>query len=474
MPSRYSYNYYDYYEYIDDPIDSQYRDNAEILTVIASSSFKVPCSGSNNDTYLYHNKEEYLGSKVYNEFERLYVIENADVEHNGVWECGDDGDSAVTSIHVTILPHTDTSQQRTWMIINKSLVESKDTLSVIDIEEADILSAVCVTVGSQHDTANNKISFKWRLDENIMEDNDNVMVRLDEAGRTQYLSHLNLLRVSRLHHNQVLQCTSQTDHEEPPQLIEVKLNVEFPPQFTISRDPLFGTPVIQLTTVALRCDVDSNPESVISWERDGVIVSNNSDLVILSASLEDRGWYQCNANHKLGNYSSVGYYLSVKESVMNTSLMIPCNSDLNPGSKSPIVITPNHKISSTSGQNVTLHSQYCLALDQVTIIWSGPRSAVRHGDHHHDRYLSTTSSTTASDNCTTASLRIQEVDRLDTGWYTVLVSSESGVGQSRVWLEVSGDSEMLVTSSSMVTSVNCVITLSSLSLIHLIMITLYS
>ena len=141
------------------------------------------------------------------------------------------------------------------------------------------------------------------------------------------------------------------------------------------------------------------------------------------------------------------------------------HSDPNSGSKSPIVITPNHKISSTSGQNVTLHSQYCLALGQLTIIWSGPRSAVRHGDHHHDRYLSTTSSTTASDNCTTASLRIQEVDRLDTGWYTVLVSSESGVGQSRVWLEVSGDSEMLVTSSSMVTSVNCVITLSSLSLI---------
>jgi len=467
MPPRYSYNYYDYYEYIDDPIDSQYRDNTEVLTVIASSSFKVPCSSS-NDTYLYHNKEEYLGSKVYNEFEQLYVIENADVEHNGVWMCGDDDDNDVTSIHVTVLPHTDNSQKRTWMIINKSLVESKDTLSVIDVEENDLLSAVCVTVGSQHESASNEITFKWRLDEDLMDDNDNIMVKLDEAGRIQYLSHLNLLRVSRLHHNQVLQCSSQVDHDDV-QLIEVKLNVEFPPQFTISRDPLFGTPVIKLATVALRCHVDSNPESVISWEQDGVIVSNSSDLVILSASLEDRGWYQCNANHKLGNYSSVGYYLSVKESIMNTSLMIPCNSDLNPSS--PIVITPNHNISSTSGQNVTLHSQYCIASGQVTIIWSGPRSVVRHGDHQ-DRYLSTTSSTMGSDNCTTSSLRIEKVDRLDTGWYTVLVSSESGVGQSRVWLEVSGDSEMLVTSSSVVTmtSVNYVmLVLSSLSLIHLIM-----
>ena len=76
------------------------------------------------------------------------------------------------------------------------------------------------------------------------------------------------------------------------------LEVLYPPQFT------------------LRCAMDSCPASRAVfwiWKHHGDTVSATSSLELEAVTAAQAGWYQCLANHKLGNYSSVSYFLTVVE-----------------------------------------------------------------------------------------------------------------------------------------------------------------
>ena len=78
------------------------------------------------------------------------------------------------------------------------------------------------------------------------------------------------------------------------------LEVLYPPQFT------------------LRCAMDSCPASRAVfwiWKHHGDTVSATSSLELDAVTAAQAGWYQyqCLVNHKLGNYSSVSYFLTVEE-----------------------------------------------------------------------------------------------------------------------------------------------------------------
>lgn len=119
----------------------------------------------------------------------------------------------------------------------------------------------------------------------------------------------------------------------PTQALSIELDVEFQPEFTISRSPGFGVPIVEGMDVTLRCSVESNPSASPYWEHNGSRLPDHgrtsapsaaaaNPVVISSATateirfeairLGSEGWYQCSAEHKFGNFSSVGYYLSVK------------------------------------------------------------------------------------------------------------------------------------------------------------------
>ena len=96
--------------------------------------------------------------------------------------------------------------------------------------------------------------------------------------------------------------------------VSALLEVLYPPQFTLSRRPQFGTRVTRGSTVTLSCAVDSSPASrAVFWQHRGHTVSATSSLELEAVTAAQAGWYQCLANLKLGNYSSVSYFLTVVE-----------------------------------------------------------------------------------------------------------------------------------------------------------------
>ena len=422
VSSRHSFEYYDYYDY---SYDETLQDERPLLTVLLGSSFVVPCSVTSDDINLYHN-DSLVEESRYSEVSGGYLIQHAQSQDSGQYHCSTD---QVT--RVVVLPRS----QSPVIIVNDQLLLTSAELSVV---EDDLVSPVCVLMVSDDGVD----SLSWSVDDHVVSDTQDTVHHQDHISL-----RLKPLRVSRDHRESVLRCSSDQE------TVELRLSVEYPPQFTISREPQFGSPVTVGSSVSLMCQVDSAPLSSAYWEHNGVELTNTSHLLIPRLTLEHEGWYQCNANHKLGNYSSVGYFLTVQEKSPLTPVSPPSPCSDNDQPRPPHVFTPQHNISAITGQNVTIYSGFCSSsASPPTIIWTGPRVLLRqdhdHGaDHDHGRVR--TGLVSQDSNCSTLSLVMEEVDAGDSGSYTLLVSSEEGAGQGRVWLEVStGGAQMIVSSAA--------------------------
>lgn len=88
------------------------------------------------------------------------------------------------------------------------------------------------------------------------------------------------------------------------------------PSFAITRTPGFGYPLREGIEVSLKCDVDSNPPSTPVWQKDDgetpVPQTGDGFLNFSSIRREHSGWYKCTSRHLNFQYSSIGYYLSVR------------------------------------------------------------------------------------------------------------------------------------------------------------------
>ena len=446
ITSRYSYQYYDYYaDYQYDQYDSisdlHYKETKEILTVLPDSSFTVSClspetglgQDQTKDQSLYHDDELYRGGDTrYNVTSHTYFIHPVKSGHAGQWRCGQ-----MSPVHIIVMP----SMDQTAVIINDQLVLDTDISATVTVTEDQVLAPVCVSAGQAGHHVTSDTSPHWIFGDTRVNQSREVIVRLDKEGREHATYPMDMFHVSRTHQGHVLECSLYG------RTVDVSLHVEYPPQFTISRIPHFGTPVITETSVSLHCDVDSNPRSGAYWEHDGVIVSNTSDLVISSVSLIDEGWYQCNANHKFGNFSSVGYFLAVKPAdIINSSVtdIRPCSSDSEEeGVLHPTVFTPLHNISTSRGNNVTIYTKYCSMSPVLAVVWVGPQVLVKQGEVEGRFRTSTVGEDRGDQQCTTVSLSVERVDSLDSGLYIILVSTEEGVVQGKVWLDVAQGGERL-------------------------------
>ncbi|KAF4526207.1 hypothetical protein B566_EDAN001891 [Ephemera danica] len=129
-------------------------------------------------------------------------------------------------------------------------------------------------------------------------------------------SELRLERVSRALHNATLVCVAS--HVALPQPVNatLRLDVQYSPSFAISRDPGFGFPLREGLAVSLKCDVDSNPPASPVWLKDDtdppVPQGPDGFLNFTAISREHIGWYKCSADHLLGRFASIGYFLNVR------------------------------------------------------------------------------------------------------------------------------------------------------------------
>ena len=456
-----SFTYYDYYADYGPPPDSGLSDSlgdpspdsGQILTVLPDSAFSLSCPQSPAPSELYHNDEVISGDRAsevrYNQTSHSYTVGGAGQRHGGRWRCGDTG----PVIMVVILP----AELRPGIILGDQLVSGQ--AGAVTVTEDQLVTPVCVAAGRFRGHTHNR----WRLNGEVINQTSQVVARLDSEGRDHVSFTMDTWRVSRTQQGHVLECTVQGN------TARVSLHVEYPPQFTISRVPHFGVPVVTGSRVSLFCDVDSEPVSQPYWERNGLTLSDSAELELASVTSEDEGWYQCNANHKLGNYSSVGYFLAVKaESELSPALGTgpPCLGDSSPG---PRVWTPLHNVSTTRGHNVTIYTKYCSSHPALAVIWTGPRVLVRHQADTQPatagRFRTSTVASGDTEDCTTVSLAIGEVAMEDGGLYVILVSSEAGAGQGRVWLDVAAGEERLAQGGGVTSGAGSLCDISLVSLI---------
>ena len=92
------------------------------------------------------------------------------------------------------------------------------------------------------------------------------------------------------------------------------LEVHYPPTFTIKRTPGFGIPVVEGMTLSLECLVDVYPQTFGFWLKDEEEADSVNGTIVLDAvGVDDAGWFQCYVIYNGEEYSSIAYFLSVKE-----------------------------------------------------------------------------------------------------------------------------------------------------------------
>ena len=244
--------------------------------------------------------------------------------------------------------------------------------------------------------------------------------------------------------------------------LKLKIIMEFRPEFTISRNPGFGVPIMEEMTVSLKCTVESNPGSVPVWEHKGIPVqshqSNQSNVAEINfdrISISDEGWFQCTAQHKFGNFSSVGYYLSVKprprvtepgskttsSALSDQFLLVESLPEKGMGCDNKITdytlpeVSPARKsISIVNGDNVRIKIEFCSNPQADRVFWSGPGLLLEPGSKT-SKFLANPLLESRT-GCTLAELVGVNLIPGDSGLYILIVRNSYHIVEGQVQLEI--------------------------------------
>ncbi|XP_049539268.1 uncharacterized protein LOC125953629 [Anopheles darlingi] len=152
------------------------------------------------------------------------------------------------------------------------------------------------------------------------------------------VSEAKLPAVYRVHHNARIVCIMEHPTLKVRQNASILLDVQYTPSFAITRTPGFGYPLREGIEVSLKCDVDSNPPSTPVWQKDDgdtpVPQIGDGFLNFSSIRREHSGWYKCTSRHLNFQYSSIGYYLSVRYDPVDVTSE-PVEQDLSLSPHSP-------------------------------------------------------------------------------------------------------------------------------------------
>ena len=388
MSPSYSYypDYGDDYDYYD---QSSAAPILSIRTVLVNGSFTVDCLGvvgKEDKLQLVHNGqevEEYSVEEHMSNEESVnsFTVKRAALTDSGKWSCLGSGSGHEAHYHIAVLTEVDLAS----LVIDGVIIRNQ---SVMTLREGTYIQPVCARIQIQGHHHPSSAVASWSLGDEPVDQTSQQLLTMDTEGREHFTSTMDSIRVDRTHSGKNLVCSIHG------QSVGIELQVEHQPEFTISREPGFGTPVLSQMTVTLGCLVEAVPASMPYWEKNGVLVSNTSLLVFSNVSGLDEGWYQCSTNHKLGNFSSVGYFLSIKEGATlypvqesdrttTTGQVLFVESQESPkkyNTSQPIIIPSTNSIFIQEGQSVILSVRFCSNPQPTGIFWVGPQVLLKPGE----------------------------------------------------------------------------------------------
>ncbi|CAD7088990.1 unnamed protein product [Hermetia illucens] len=252
------------------------------------------------------------------------TIRNVMLEDDGKWQCrasntnGYEEDARPVKLIVLDRP------KAPYLLIDSRRLDAGNIF--VPVKENSELNLACISEGG-----NPKPTLTWEVLlspgvdhhaqkvaaevlelEEVKNDKDKGIYKINSGAK----SEARLPAVYRAHHNARILCVMEHPTLKMRQNASLLLDVQYTPSFAISRIPGFGYPLREGIEVSLKCDVDSNPPSTPIWQKDDgetpVPQTGDGFLNFTSIRREHSGWYKCSSRHLNFQYSSIGYYLSVR------------------------------------------------------------------------------------------------------------------------------------------------------------------
>ncbi|KAL5289173.1 hypothetical protein ACFFRR_009389 [Megaselia abdita] len=252
------------------------------------------------------------------------TITNVMLEDDGKWQCEAENVHSYTEnarpVKLVVLDRP----KPPYLLIDSRRLDPGNMF--VPVKENSELNLACIAEGG-----NPKPTLSWEvllspgLDRHAQKVATDVLELQEvksEKNKNPYkinsgvISEARLPAVYRAHHNARILCVMEHPTLKIRQNASFLLDVQYTPSFAISRTPGFGYPLREGIEVSLKCDVDSNPTSTPVWQKDDgdtpVPQLGDGFLNFTSIRREHSGWYKCTSRHLNFQYSSIGYYLSVR------------------------------------------------------------------------------------------------------------------------------------------------------------------
>nr|XP_016943330.1 irregular chiasm C-roughest protein [Drosophila suzukii] len=253
------------------------------------------------------------------------TITNVMLEDDGKWQCEAENTRRYTEnarpVKLVVLDRP----KPPYLLIDSRRLDASNLF--VPVKENSELNLACVSEGG-----NPRPSLTWevllspgvdrhaqKVSAEVLELEEIKGEKIDKDGykiNSGAKSEARLPAVYRAHHNARILCVMEHPTLKIRQNASLLLDVQYTPSFAISRTPGFGYPLREGIEVSLKCDVDSNPPSTPRWQKDDgdtpVPQTGDGFLNFTSIRREHSGWYKCTSRHLNFQYSSIGYYLSVR------------------------------------------------------------------------------------------------------------------------------------------------------------------
>ncbi|XP_034479198.1 uncharacterized protein LOC117785349 [Drosophila innubila] len=252
------------------------------------------------------------------------TITNVMLEDDGKWQCEAENTRRYTEnarpVKLVVLDRP----KPPYLLIDSRRLDAGNIF--VPVKENSELNLACVSEGGNPrptltwevllspgvDRHAQKVSAEVLELEEIKNEKDKNGYKINSGAK----SESRLAAVYRAHHNARILCVMEHPTLKIRQNASLLLDVQYTPSFAISRTPGFGYPLREGIEVSLKCDVDSNPPSTPRWQKDDgdtpVPQTGDGFLNFTSIRREHSGWYKCTSRHLNFQYSSIGYYLSVR------------------------------------------------------------------------------------------------------------------------------------------------------------------